>query len=91
MLLPKHLVPYFYRNMPQKQVSTLQYILVASLITLSRIFSATYREMLAIIKTLKYFHLYLHCTKFIVYTDNWPLMYFFSQPNLLQQQLCWAG
>ena len=33
-------------------------------------YCATKRKMLAIVKTLKYFYLYLHSTKFIIHTDH---------------------
>ena len=48
-------------------------------------YSATDREMLAIVETLKHWRHYLHGLSFVVRTDHKPLTYFFSQPNLSQR------
>ena len=45
-------------------------------------YSATDREMLAIVESLRYWRGYLAGTTFVVRTDHKPLEYFFSQPNL---------
>ena len=52
-------------------------------------YSATDREMLAIVETLQHWRHYLHGLNFVVRTDHKPLTYFFSQPNLSQRQLRW--
>ena len=50
-----------------------------------QVYSATDREMLAIIESLCYWRGYLAGESFVVCTDHKPLEYFFSQPNLSGQ------
>ena len=50
-----------------------------------QVYSATNREILAIIESLHYWRGYLSGESFVVHTDHKPLEYFFSQPNLSGQ------
>ena len=47
-----------------------------------QVYSATDREILAIIKSLRYWRGYLAGESSVVYTNHKPLEYFFSQPSL---------
>ena len=50
-------------------------------------YSATDREMLAIVEALTHWRHYLHGLQFVVKADHKPLTFFFSQPNLSYRQL----
>ena len=52
-------------------------------------YSATDRELLAIIASLKYFCHYVSGLDFTVLTDHQPLTYFFAQTNLNKRQVRW--
>ena len=53
-------------------------------------YSATDREMLAIVEALIFWRHLLHSLEFKVRTDHKPLSSFFTQPNLSGRQLRWA-
>ena len=53
-------------------------------------YSATDREMLAIVESLTHWRHYLHGLTFVVKTDHKPLTFFFSQPSLSHRQLRWS-
>ena len=53
-------------------------------------YSATGREMLAIVEALRFWQHLLHGLEFKVRTDHKPLSSFFTQPNLSGRQLRWA-
>lgn len=52
-------------------------------------YSATDRELLAIVDTLRAFRHYVHGTSFIVRTDHAPLQYYFSQPHVSGRAARW--
>ena len=52
-------------------------------------YSATDRELLAIVDSLRAFRHYLHGLQFVVRTDHAPLQYYFTQPNLSGRVLYW--
>ena len=53
-------------------------------------YSASDREMLAIVEALRFWRHLLHGLEFKVRTDHKPLSSFFTQPNLSGRQLRWA-
>ena len=53
-------------------------------------YSATDREMLAIVEALTHWRHYLHGLQLVVKTDHKPLTFFFSQPNVSHRQLRWS-
>ena len=53
-------------------------------------YSATDREMLAIVEALRFWRHLLYGLEFKVRTDHKPLSSFFTQPNLSVRQLRWA-
>ena len=52
-------------------------------------YSATDRELLAIVDTLRTFRHYVHGTNFIIKTDHAPLSHYFSQPNVSGRAARW--
>ena len=52
-------------------------------------YSATDRELLAIVDLLRVFRHYVSGLKFLVKMDHKPLQYFFTQSNLNSRQVRW--
>ena len=55
-----------------------------------RVYSPYQGELLAVIWAVKSFHLYLHGSRFTIYTDHQPLQWLFSRNDLTGQSARWV-